>query len=152
MSYRNASKLLRVAIAAAGRVGVTLDEIADMCECDRRTAQRITVALAEAFPTTDRWVDEHHRPRWRLPPTSVVAFLSPTPDELAVLARAIEKLDHDGAVSEARTLRVLEEKVLANIPARSRTRIEVDEEALLQALGLPPGQVSGRFPTIMSTK
>jgi len=136
MSYRNASKLLRVAIAAAGRVGVTLDEIAEMCECDRRTAQRITVALAEAFPTTERWVDEYRRPRWRLPPTSVVAFLSPTPEELAVLARAIEKLDHEGAASEARTLKGLEEKVLANIPARSRTRIEVDEEALLQALGL----------------
>jgi len=52
------------------------------------------------------------------------------------LARAIDKLEHDGALNEARTLRGLEEKVLANIPRGSRARIEVDEEALLQALGL----------------
>ncbi len=58
------------------------------------------------------------------------------PEELAVLARAIDRFEHDGAVNEARTLRGLEEKVLANIPKGSRARIEVDEEALLQALGL----------------
>jgi len=136
MSYGNAAKLLRVATKAAGRMGVTLGEIAEMCECDRRTAQRITVALTDLFPETERWTDEESRPRWRLPTTSIVAFLSPAPEELAVLARAIDKLEHDGAVNEARTLRGLEEKVLANIPRGSRARIEVDEEALLQALGL----------------
>jgi predicted DNA-binding transcriptional regulator YafY len=136
MSYGNAAKLLRVATKAAGRMGITLGEIAEMCECDRRTAQRITVALTDLFPETERWTDEDNRPRWRLPTTSIVAFLSPAPEELAVLARAIDKLEHDGAVNEARTLRGLEEKVLANIPRGSRARIEVDEEALLQALGL----------------
>jgi predicted DNA-binding transcriptional regulator YafY len=136
MSYGNAAKLLRVATKAAGRMGVTLGEIAEMCECDRRTAQRITVALSDLFPETERWTDDDNRPRWRLPTTSIVAFLSPAPEELAVLARAIDKLEHDGAVNEARTLRGLEEKVLANIPRGSRARIEVDEEALLQALGL----------------
>lgn len=136
MSYRNASKLLQVAIAAAGRVGVTLDEIAEICDCDRRTAQRITVALASLFPDVDRWMDEEQRPRWRLPPTGVVAFLSPTSDELAHLARAIDKFTHDGQQNEARILRGLEQKVLANIPASSRARLEVDEAALLQALGL----------------
>jgi predicted DNA-binding transcriptional regulator YafY len=136
MSYGNAAKLLRVATKAAGRMGVTLGEIADMCECDRRTAQRITVALTDLFPETERWTDDDNRPRWRLPTTSIVAFLSPAPEELAVLARAIDKLEHDGAINEARTLRSLEDKVLANIPRGSRARIEVDEEALLQALGL----------------
>jgi len=136
MSYGNAAKLLRVATKAAGRMGVTLSEIAEMCECDRRTAQRITVALSDLFPETERWLDDDNRPRWRLPTTSIVAFLSPAPEELAVLARAIDRFEHDGAVNEARTLRGLEEKVLANIPKGSRARIEVDEEALLQALGL----------------
>ncbi len=136
MSYRKAGNLLRVALAAAGRVGVTLDEIEEICDCDRRTAQRVAAMLVETFPATDRWVDEERRPRWPLPSTGVMAFLSPTPDELAVLARAIEKLDHDGGANEARTLKGLEQKVLASIPAPSRTRIEVDEEALLQALGL----------------
>jgi hypothetical protein len=116
MSYGNAAKLLRVGTKAAGRMGVTLGEIAEMCECDRRTAQRITVALSDLFPETERWTDDDNRPRWRLPTTSIVAFLSPAPEELAVLARAIDKLEHDGAVNEALTLRALEEKVLANIP------------------------------------
>jgi len=79
MSYGNAAKLLRVAIKAAGRMGVTLGDIADMCECDRRTAQRITVALSDLFPETERWIDDDKRPRWRLPTTSIVAFLSPRP-------------------------------------------------------------------------
>jgi predicted DNA-binding transcriptional regulator YafY len=58
MSYGNAAKLLRVATRAAGRMGVTLGEIAKMCECDRRTARRITVALSDLFPETERWTDD----------------------------------------------------------------------------------------------
>jgi predicted DNA-binding transcriptional regulator YafY len=136
MSYGNAAKLLRLAIAASGRVGVTLTDIEEMFECDRRSAQRMTVALSDLFLDTDRWVDDEQRPRWRLPTESVTAFLTPTPEELAVLARAIDKLRNDGASNEARTLKGLEEKVLAAIPKSARARIEVDEEALLQALGL----------------
>lgn len=136
MSYGNASKLLRLAIACAGRVGLTLSDIEEMFECDRRSAQRMTAALTDLFPETERWVDEEQRPRWRLPADSVAAFMTPTPEELAVLARAIDRFTNDGASNEARTLKGLEEKVLATIPKSARTRIEVDEEALLQALGL----------------
>ena len=68
MSYDNAAKLLRLAICAAGRVGMTLGEIEEMFECDRRTAQRMTVKLMEVFIDAERWVDEDdQRPRWRLP-------------------------------------------------------------------------------------
>ncbi len=136
MSYGNAVKLLRLAIAAAGRVGVSLPDIEKMFECDRRTAQRMTGALSDVFSTTERWEDEERRPRWRLPTQSIMQFLTPSPEELAVLARAIDKLRNDGATNEARTLQGLEEKVLAIIPKHARSRIEVDEEALLQALGL----------------
>jgi predicted DNA-binding transcriptional regulator YafY len=136
MSYENGAKLLRLAIRAAGRVGVTLGDVEAMFDCDRRTAQRMTRKLCELFLDAERWVDEERRPRWRLPPASIAAFLTPTPDELAVLARAIDKLANDGAVTEAGTLRSLEEKVLATIPRTARARIEVDEEAMLQALGL----------------
>lgn len=137
MSYDNAAKLLRLAICAAGRVGMTLGEIEEMFECDRRTAQRMTVKLMEVFIDAERWVDEDdQRPRWRLPSSSITSFLTPSPEELAVLARASEKLAKDGAANEARILKGLEEKVLATIPRSARARIEVDEEALLQALGL----------------
>jgi predicted DNA-binding transcriptional regulator YafY len=136
MSYTNASKLLRLAVRAAGRVGVTLGEIEEMFECDRRTAQRMTTALAEVFPETDRWLDEEHRPRWRLPATSVAAFVTPRPEELAVLSKAIDKFSAEGGANEAKALKSLEEKVLASIPHNKRASIEVDEEALLQALGL----------------
>jgi predicted DNA-binding transcriptional regulator YafY len=136
MSYENAAKLLRLAIRAAGRVGVTLGDIEEMFECDRRTAQRMTVKLCELFDDAERWVDEEQRPRWRLPATSVTPFLTPTPEELAVLARAIQKFGNEGAANEARILKGLEERVLATIPKSARARIEVDEEALLQALGL----------------
>lgn len=136
MSYANASKLLRLALMAASRVGVTLSEIEEAFECNRRAAQRMTDALEDLFLDTERWVDDERRPRWRLPAASIATFLAPTSDELAVLARAVENLERDGAVAEARTLRGLEAKAWAAVPKMSRARIEVDEEAMLEALGL----------------
>ena len=136
MAYEDATKLLRLAIRAAGRVGVTLSDIEEMFECSRRTAQRMTESLCDVFPDAERWIDDDQRPRWRMPPTSVTSFITPTPDELAVLSKAIDKLAADGAANEAKTLKCLEERVLASIPPNKRARLEVDEEAMLQALGL----------------
>lgn len=136
MSYFKATELLRLALLAASRVGVTLSEIEETFGCNRRTAQRMTSALQDVFADTERWTDDERRPRWRLPSASIATFIAPTSDELAVLARAIEKLERDGAASEARTLRGLEAKARAAVPRPSRARVEVDEEALLESLGL----------------
>lgn len=135
MSYAKASDLLRLAQMATGRVGVTLSEIQEAFECDRRTAQRMTSALRDLFPNCDRWIDEDRRPRWRLSAINAALF-APTPDELAVLARSVDNLERDGAATEVQTLHGLEVKIKALIPDADRARIAVDEEAMLQALNL----------------
>lgn len=55
---------------------------------------------------------------------------------MAALSRAIEILEHDGATDEARNLAYIENKVRAAIPDKVRTRLDVDEEALLESHGL----------------
>lgn len=72
MSYDKAANLLRLAICAAGRVGMTLGEIEEMFECDRRTAQRMTVKLSQCLERALRvakpWacasVDDGPRSAW----------------------------------------------------------------------------------------
>lgn len=135
MSYAKASDLLRLAQMATGRVGVTLAQVQEEFECDRRTAQRMSSALRDLFPQCDRWIDEDRRPRWRLSSINAALF-APSPEELAILARAVENLERDGAAAEAQTLQGLEAKIRALIPAADRARIEVDEEAMLEALNL----------------
>ncbi len=136
MSYGKARELLALALFVAGRTGVTLAEIEDKFECDRRRAQRMLSALRDLLPQLERTIDAERHPRWRLPPATVTAFLAPTSDELASLAKAIEFLEREGALTEATHVKQLEAKARAIIPNTARARIAVDEEALLESLGL----------------
>lgn len=152
MSYAKAGDLLRLAQMATGRVGVTLGEVQEAFSCNLRTAQRMTSMLRDVFPQCDRWIDDDRRPRWRLSTVNAALF-APTSDELAILARAIENLERDGAATEAKMLHGLEAKIKALIPAADRARIEVDEEAMLEALNLAtrPGPRPVLNPTIDGT-
>jgi len=136
ISYGKARELLDLALFLAGRTGATLAEIEARFECGRRRAQRMIAALGDLLPQLERAVDEERRPRWRLPVSLVTPFLAPSSDELAALAKAPEILERDGAVGEATSLRQLDAKVRAAIPSAVRTRLAVDEEALLESLGL----------------
>ena len=136
MSYGKARDLLDLALFLAGRTGATLAEIEARFECDRRRAQRMLAALRDLLPQLERLVDEERRPRWRLPASSVMPFLAPSSDELAALAMAPGILERDGAIGEASRLRQLDAKIRVMIPNTARARLAVDEEALLEALGL----------------
>jgi predicted DNA-binding transcriptional regulator YafY len=61
-------------------------------------------------------------------------LLTPSSDELVALAEAIAQLDHAGMGQAARA-RSLERKVRALIPPEQGTRLDVDREAVLEALG-----------------
>ena len=67
MSFGKAVDLLRLAMLATTRRGISLVEIESEFGCVRRTAQRMVVALEEAFPTTERLVADDGRAHWRLP-------------------------------------------------------------------------------------
>ncbi len=135
MSFSKAQELVRLAMMATKRRGVSLEEIVEEFACSHRTAQRMTDALETAFPQTVTSVDDDRRARWTVPARAVAPLLTPSAEELAALSTAIAELDAQGMTSEASVARRLERKVRALIPPEAGTRLAVDEEALLEALG-----------------
>ena len=67
MSFAKGQELLRLAMLATRRRGVSLSEIEDEFGCSDRTAQRMTEALQTAFPQTERMVADDRRARWVIP-------------------------------------------------------------------------------------
>lgn len=135
MAFAKGQELLRLAMMATRRRGVNLDDIEEEFGCSGRTAQRMTDALLTAFPQTERVVGEDRRASWIIPARAIAPLLTPSADELVALAEAIAQLEHAGMAQEAARARSLERKVRALIPPEQGTRLEVDKEAMLEALG-----------------
>lgn len=135
MSFGKAVDLLRLAMMATGRTGVTLIDVEAEFACVRRTAQRMVSALQEVFPAAERYLGYDGRHYWRLPSRAIASLLTPSADELAALATAQEQLNSVGLTDVASQIRSVHEKVRALIPEDQSARIATDEEALLEALG-----------------
>ncbi len=135
MAFLKAQELLRLAMLATGRRGVTLEDIQEEFSCSERTAQRMTFALQAVFPQTDYAIGEDRRARWNIPARAIAPLLTPSSEELVALAEAITQLDHAGMPKEAAHARSLERKVRALIPPDKGTKLDVDKEAILEALG-----------------
>ena len=135
MSFHKATELVRLALMAAGRRGVSLQDVEQEFGCHRRTAQRMTKALEECFPAVEVRADEDRSLRWVLPARAVAPLLTPSADELVSIKAAIDELRRCGMGAEAEHLRTLDYKVRSLIPPSASVRLEADEEALLEALG-----------------
>ncbi|WP_213981563.1 WYL domain-containing protein [Sphingomonas sp. dw_22] len=135
MSFAKGQELLKLAMMATSRSGVSLEEIVEEWGCSHRTAQRMTDALQAAFPQTEAVDGDDRKRRWRIHAKAIAPLLTPSAEELAALAAAISQLEADQMTAEATTLRQLQAKVRALLPPGAGTRLAVDEEALLEALG-----------------
>lgn len=135
MSFAKGQELLKLAMMATRRSGVSLEEIVEEWGCSHRTAQRMTDALQAAFPQTEPEDGDDRRRRWRIHAKAIAPLLTPSAEELASLATAISELEAGQMTTEAATLRQLQSKVRALLPPGAGTRLAVDEEALLEALG-----------------
>jgi len=135
MSFAKGQELLKLAMMATGRSGVSLEEIVDEWGCSHRTAQRMTDALQAAFPQTETEDGDDRKRRWRIHAKVIAPLLTPSAEELAALATAITELETEQMMAEAATLRQLQSKIRALLPPGAGTRLAVDEEALLEALG-----------------
>lgn len=136
MAFAKAQEMLKLAMMATRRAGVTLEEIEREFGCSHRTAQRMTDALEDVFPQTEPSDDaDDRRRRWRIPARPLVPLLTPTADELAAIKAAVSELERVGLTTQSRDLRALDAKVRALIPPEKGTRLAVDEEVLLEALG-----------------
>ncbi|MEO9229933.1 MAG: WYL domain-containing protein [Devosia sp.] len=135
MSFAKAQELLRLAMMATRRSGVSLEEIVEEFGCVHRTAQRMVEALESSFPQTEAEDGDDRKRRWRIPARAIAQLITPTAEELMALTAAINELDAAGMKPEVATMRQLDRKVRALIPPNAGTRLSVDEEALLEALG-----------------
>lgn len=135
MSFAKGQELLKLAMMATSRGGVALEDIVDEWGCSHRTAQRMTDALLAAFPQTEIEVGEDRKRRWRIHAKVIAPLLTPSAEELAALSAAVAELEAGRMTTEAATLRRLQSKVRALLPPGAGTRLGVDEEALLEALG-----------------
>lgn len=135
MSFAKGQELLKLAMMATGRSGVSLEDIVDEWACSHRTAQRMTDALQAAFPQIEVVDGDDRKRRWRIQSKVIAPLLTPSAQELAALATAITELEAGQMTTEAATLRQLQSKIRALLPPGAGTRLSVDEEVLLEALG-----------------
>ncbi len=135
MRKEPATRLLQLArLFAAEPAGIGLDEIAGKFAVGRRTAERMSDAVAEVFPQLEE-IDGERPKRWRLPNGLSGIFREPFADELAALHGVARRLERDGSKESAALLESLARKIEASVkPARRRT-LAPDVEALLEAEG-----------------
>jgi predicted DNA-binding transcriptional regulator YafY len=112
--------------------GVTIEEMAQRFDVNRRTAERLRDAVRAVFPQMEEIDDPPFR-RFRLSGGLDSLFQAPDADELAALRSATEMLAASGAGVRAQALKSLEQKVLSSMRASARRRIAPDLEALVQA-------------------
>ncbi len=146
MSFEKARDLLRLADMAMSRhMGVSLSEIEQAFGVSRRTAQRMTRALADAFPLSVELREDPDRTRrWRMRASPLAALRLSGADELEALDYALSLLDDPADVRQRQALAGLRDRLLAAIPSQSARRAEADAEALLEAYGMAarPGPVA----------
>jgi predicted DNA-binding transcriptional regulator YafY len=138
VSFRKATDLLRLAEMAGARYGgVSLDEIAETFEVDRRTAQRMTRALEDTFRGVRTRTDAERRKRWKLDPAEARMIFAQglREAELTALEMSIRRAERDGAARDAEALARLRDRLLAAMPGPHARRVEADAEALLEAQG-----------------
>lgn len=123
-----ARRLLRlVHILADSAEGLTLDEMAEELEVNRRTAERLRDVIADAFVLEERADDR--RKRFRIPDGLRRAYTRPNAAEVAALQTEVATLVRKGA-AHALQLESLLGKVKAALDDREKRRIDPDLDAL----------------------
>ena len=146
MRHAPAERVLQLALALQGsRMGLSLSDIEERFRVGRRTAQRLRDAVMRVFPQTEQLVDAEQRPRWRMP-GGTVAPAALAADELVELESTAAFLRQRNLHKRAAALERIASKLQAALPATTRTRLEPDIEALLEAEGL--AMRPGPRPTI----
>ena len=121
-------RLLRlVHLLADSAEGLTLDEMAEELEVNRRTAERMRDVIAEAFVLEE--LADDRRKRFRIPDGLRRAYTRPNAAEVAALQTEVATLARKGA-AHAPQLESLIGKVKAALDDREKRRIDPDLDAL----------------------
>ena len=142
MRYEKADNLLILALEMqAARSGLSLSDIEERFGVGRRTAMRMRDAIMRIFPQADELLIDGRTKRWRIPAGTLNRLVDFAADELADLETAIQVLERDNMVDQARSLQNLLAKLKASLKPEVSRRVEPDLEALLEAenLAMRPG-------------
>ena len=133
--FTKAIELMRLADMAGARPeGVSLQDIEASFGVNHRSAQRMARALETVFTTVSVQLDEKRRKRWSLSGDERLLRLQGIrDDELSALEMGIRRALREGAVTEARALEALRDRLVVAHPPCEVRRAEADAEALLQA-------------------
>ncbi|MBW0157612.1 helix-turn-helix transcriptional regulator [Sedimentimonas flavescens] len=135
MSYSKASDLIELAMMASARhAGVTLVEIMDRFNIEKRTAQRMTDALASVFPNVELRVLPDRRHAWKLLAPIDTPLSLPPVETVEALDLAVREAQDAGRHHHARTLLRLRDSIVSSLPANRARAAESDAEAVLQSI------------------
>jgi predicted DNA-binding transcriptional regulator YafY len=152
--FSKTHELLRLAdMAAAREDGVSLEEIKQTFGVTLRSAQRMTQALTQAFPSIAVSGGKRGEPkRWSLAGDERLLHLKGIrDDELSALDMSIRRAEREGAITEARALAALRDRLVVLHSTSEVVRAEADAEATLQARGhaCRPGPSTAYDPAIL---
>lgn len=109
--------------------GLTLDEMAEELEVNRRTAERLRDVIDEAFGL--EVIQDDRRKRFRIPDGLRRAYTRPNAAEVAALQTEVAALRSRGA-AQADQLESLLGKIKAALDDRERRRLDPDLDALVR--------------------
>ena len=136
MRYERLKDIVNLAIRLQGaRGGLTMDDIVAEFGVSRRTAERMRNAVEAAFGPLQSVETGDRRIHWRLQSTSLRRFVRITPQELAELESAANRLERAGFAEQAGILRELVAKLLALRRMFNEQAFGDELEALMQAEG-----------------
>lgn len=137
MRYERLKDIVNLAIRLQGaRGGLTMDDIVAEFGVSRRTAERMRNAVEAAFGPLQSVKTGDRRIHWRLQSTPLRSLVRITPEELAELESAANRLERAGLAEQAGILRELVAKLLALRRMFKEQAFGDELEALMQAEGL----------------
>lgn len=116
--------------------GISLNDIQQMFNVSRRTAERMRNALLCYFPQMEEVNLGEKTKKWHIPQRSLNTLISFSAEELTTLNTAIECLQENKLFLQAETLKRIQLKLKNIIKPEQKRKIEVDAEGLMNAEGL----------------
>jgi predicted DNA-binding transcriptional regulator YafY len=128
-------------LLAASRYGLSIDELSEKLEVERRTVERLRDSLQEIIPGLDYKEGDDRKKRWFLPGDALGPLAMPRPEAIAALETLARECEGRGESDRAVLVREAANCLLAGLRPKALCRVEPDVEALMVAEGtaMQPG-------------